>query len=151
MRYSTRCEISRIHMISSNNSNNLFSTIEQLLHVLCHIFTWFSMVHQIIPGNMSRMQALSKAVDASQCRIDKLQTNLTTQTPASTPSACRREMRRGLRACCRLIGWSCWWTCSSCLRTEREGRGFSSPGYPVSAGSLASHAGCWRWTWATLS
>lgn len=53
---------------------------------------------------------------------------------------------RGLRGCCRLIGWPCWWTCSSCLRTEREGRGFSSPGYPVSAGSPASHAGFWQLT-----
>lgn len=57
---------------------------------------------------------------------------------------------RGLRECCRLIGWPCWWMCSSCLRTEREGRGFSSPGYPVSAGSPASHAGFWELTWARV-
>lgn len=42
-----------------------------------------------------------------------------------------------LLVCCCLRRYSCWQSCSACLRTQRAGTGSSSPGGPAAAGTHA--------------
>lgn len=48
-----------------------------------------------------------------------------------------------LLVCCCLRRYSCWQSCSACLRTRRAGTGSSSPGGPAAAGTHAMLAECY--------